>query len=47
MSYPFAVRGAPGDEYIQGTDQLHPLGTLMVTQDQRRFRYVKAGELLL
>ena len=47
MSYPFAVRGAPGDEYIQGIDQLHPLGTLMVTQDQRRFRYVKAGELLL
>ena len=47
MSYPFAVRGAPGDEYIQGTDQLHPLGTLMVTQDQRRFRYCKAGELLV
>ncbi len=47
MSYPFAVRGAPGDEYIQGTDKLHPYGTLMVTQDQRRFRYCKAGELLI
>ena len=47
MSYPFAVRGAPGDEYIQGTDQLHPLSTLMVTQDGRKFRYAKAGELLV
>ncbi len=47
MSYPFAVRGDPGDEYVQGTDQLHPLGTLMVFQNGRKFRYVKAGELLL
>ena len=47
MAYPFAIRGAPGDEYIQGTDKLHPLGTLMVTQDARKFRYAKAGELLV
>ena len=47
MSFPFVVRGAPGDEYIQGTDKLHPFGTLMVTQDGRKFRYAKAGELLV
>ncbi len=47
MSFPFTVRGDPGDEYVQGTSQLHPLGTLMVFQNGRKFRYVKAGELLL
>ena len=47
MSYPFAIRGAPGDEYIQGTTQLHQLGTLMFTHDERRFRYALAGELLV
>ncbi len=47
MSYPFAIRGAPGDEYIQGTEKLHQLGTLMVTHDQRKFRYALAGELLV
>ena len=47
MSYPFAIRGAPGDEYIQGTTKLHQLGTLMATHDGRKFRYAKAGELLV
>ena len=46
-SYPLAIRGAPGDEFAQGTDQLHPFGTIMVTQDGRTFRYVEAGELLV
>lgn len=47
MSFPLYVRGDPGDEYIQGTDQLHPLGTLMAFQNGRKFRYISAGELLL
>ena len=48
MSYfPFTVRGAPGDEFAQGTDKLHELGTLMVQADSRKFRYAKAGELLV
>lgn len=48
MSYPLGViRGDPGDEYAQGTDQLHALGTLMVLTNGRKFRYIKAGELLL
>ena len=46
-SFPLFIRGAPGDEFAQGTDKLHPFGTLMQTQDGRKFRYCKAGELLI
>jgi hypothetical protein len=48
MSIPLGIiRGDPGDEYAQGTDQLHALGTIMVFANGRKFRYCKAGELLL
>ena len=47
MSFPFVVRGDPGDQFVQGTDKLHLLGSRMEFQDGRKFRYTLAGELLV
>ncbi len=47
MALPFDVRGDPGDQFAQGTDKLHALGTIMYFADGRKFRYCLAGELLL
>lgn len=48
MSFPNVIRGDPGDQFTQTTTQKsQPLGTKMVFQDGRTFRYSKAGELLV
>lgn len=48
MSFPNVIWGSPGDQFTQTTAQKgHQLGTLMIFPDGRKFRYCKAGELLV
>ncbi len=48
MSYPRIIWGDPGDQFTQTTTKGgHVLGTLMIFPDGRKFRYCKAGELLV
>jgi len=47
MSFPVTIRGDAGDQFVQSTGQVLPLGTMMVFNDGRKYRYCKAGELLV
>ena len=45
MSIPNILYGPPGEQFVQSSGQKRPLGTLMVLQDGRWFRYGKQGSV--
>src|SRR4030042_2004512 len=46
MSFPVSADGSFGQEKVVTTTKKVPLGTRMVLEDGRAFRYCKAGEAL-
>jgi len=47
MGFPSSVLLKSGDEFVETSDQRHPLGTRGYTRDGRVFRYAKAGSTAL
>jgi len=47
MGFPGSILLTQGDQYVQTSDQRHPLGTRGYTKDGRVFRYSRAGATAL
>ena len=43
MAFPITLQGSEGEQYSTYTDQRWPLGTQLVLQDGRKFRFAQAG----